>query len=91
MTRGRALFDRLRPAAAEPIECAKCGASFRAAYTGGRCPICDWTVGVETAESTRLGRLIVRWWAPGLVALVIAGNIAIFVVVALKMSSSSSP
>ncbi len=80
---------RLRRPDPEPVTCAGCGCSFRAAYTAGRCPICDRAVEGLPARGGRLARvrdaLGDRWSVMVLLAAV-AGNIVIFVLVAISAS-----
>jgi hypothetical protein len=70
------------------VSCGRCGSDFRAAYTGGRCPICDWApeAAVPGGARRRLGDLAAERWPVLLFAVAIAGNIAIAVVVARAVS-----
>ena len=68
----------------EPAPCAHCGVTFRAAYTGGRCPVCDTPVEDETVRGPtgRVARLIGDRWTVVLFGLVIVGNVVIAILVA---------
>jgi hypothetical protein len=74
------------PRQAAPVDCPRCGASFRAPLTRGRCPICDWTAQEDAAAPGVAARLLGDRWPMALLALTIAGNIAILIVVAVKVS-----
>lgn len=76
---------KLRRPTPEPILCAQCGVAFRAAYTNGRCPVCDSPAGTEATAAGRTGRiarLIGDRWTAVLFGLVVAGNIVIAILVA---------
>jgi hypothetical protein len=73
----------------EPVTCTGCGCRFRAAYTAGRCPICDRPVVGFAANRGRVARLRDSlgegWTAAVLIAAVVA-NVVIFVLVAVSAS-----
>ena len=82
-----ALRRRSRPP--EPVVCAGCGAAFRAAYTEGRCPICDRQVEEGLRAAGRFARVrdaLGDRWVPALLLLAVIGNIVIFVLVAIAAS-----
>jgi hypothetical protein len=80
-----------RPPAAE-ITCAGCGCAYRAAYTLGRCPICDRpaTSNEGAAQPSRrfprLRALLADRWAAALLIAAIVGNVVVFVVVVVAAS-----
>jgi len=76
---------KLRRPAPEPITCAHCGVAYRAAYTNGRCPVCDSPARSDATAVGRTGRiatLIGDRWTAVLFGLVVAGNVLIAVLVA---------
>jgi hypothetical protein len=81
---GMSLIRSRPPAAA--VDCPRCGASFRARLTRGRCPICDWAAAEEGGASGVGARLLGDRWPVALLALTVAGNLAILIVVAVKVS-----
>lgn len=84
------IAGRLRRTEPEPIPCARCGAAFRAGYTGRRCPICDWEAPGEAAPSGAVGRasrLVRDRWPAVLFGLAVAGNVTIAIIVARAVSA----
>lgn len=75
----------------EPEPCGGCGTAFRAAYTDGRCPICDWEAPAAQRPasrlgSTRAGRLARSHWALAALIASVIGNVVILVIVAASVS-----
>jgi hypothetical protein len=73
----------------EPVTCTGCGTPFRAAYTGGRCPICDRVVDGYEASGGRLARVrdaLGEGWSAGLLLAAVVANVVIFVLVAIAAS-----
>lgn len=76
------------PAGTTPTCCDDCGSLFRAAYTDGRCPVCDWapprTEGPQgpAGPVERAAGFLRRRWAPALLAVAVVGNVVIAVLVA---------
>jgi hypothetical protein len=65
----------------DAVPCANCGTAFRAAYTGGRCPICDTAVAGDGVTEGRLTTLIGDRWTMLLFGILLAGNLVIAILV----------
>gem|GEM_PF-6637381 len=77
----------------EPQSCGGCGIPFRAEYTRGHCPVCDWAAPSDDIAARLPARLqgpvrmIRQRWAVVLLGVAVAGNIAVLVVVSVATGS----
>ena len=84
-----AALRRARRTEPELVTCDGCGSAFRAAYTDGRCPICDRPASDLPEAAGPLARLRNRMgdrWVTGVLVAAIAANVVIFVFVAVAAS-----